>query len=94
VAQEEPQKITEIDRARRVVPPASSIHTHPAFINSRLVDFENESLGQFYEEIARPARHLRSVKAVGAGRAPTEKILQAPSNGRELPRSKPSLAMV
>ncbi len=75
------KKIIEIDCARQVVLPGFvDSHTHPAFINPRLVDFEKRISGATYEEIAAAGGGIRSsVEAVRkAGKnALTEKILQA-----------------
>jgi len=75
------KKIIEIDCARHVVLPGFvDSHTHPAFINPRLVDFEKRISGATYEEIAAAGGGIRSsVEAVRkAGKnALTEKILQA-----------------
>src|SRR5580698_957895 len=75
------KKVTEIDCARHVVLPGFvDSHTHPAFINPRLVDFEKRISGATYEEIAAAGGGIRSsIEAVRrAGKsALTEKILQA-----------------
>jgi imidazolonepropionase len=75
------KKITEIDCARHVVLPGFvDSHTHPAFINPRLVDFEKRISGATYEEIASAGGGIRSsIEAVRkAGKtALAEKILQA-----------------
>ncbi len=75
------KKIIEIDCARHVVLPGFvDSHTHPAFMNPRLVDFEKRISGATYEEIAAAGGGIRSsVEAVRkAGKsALTEKVLQA-----------------
>ena len=75
------KKVTEIDCARQVVLPGFvDSHTHPAFINPRLVDFEKRISGATYEEIAEAGGGIRSsVEAVRkAGKsALTERIQQA-----------------
>ena len=75
------KKVIEIDCARQVVLPGFvDSHTHPAFMNPRLVDFEKRISGATYEEIAAAGGGIRSsVEAVRkAGKsALTEKILQA-----------------
>src|SRR5271154_3867725 len=75
------KKIVEIDcRGRVVLPGFVDSHTHPAFINPRLVDFEKRISGATYEEIAAAGGGIRSsVEAVRkAGKsALTEKVLQA-----------------
>jgi imidazolonepropionase len=75
------KKVIEIDCARHVVLPGFvDSHTHPAFMNPRLVDFEKRISGATYEEIAAAGGGIRSsVEAVRkAGKnALTEKILQA-----------------
>lgn len=75
------KKVTEIDCARHVVLPGFvDSHTHPAFINPRLVDFEKRIGGASYEEIAAAGGGIRSsVEAVRkAGKSVlSEKVLQA-----------------
>jgi len=75
------KKVIEIDCARHVVLPGFvDSHTHPAFINPRLVDFEKRISGATYEEIAAAGGGIRSsVEAVrkAAKNALTEKVLQA-----------------
>jgi imidazolonepropionase len=75
------KKVIEIDCARKVVLPGFvDSHTHPAFINPRLIDFEKRVCGATYEEIAEAGGGIRSsVEAVRrAGKsALTEKILEA-----------------
>lgn len=75
------KKIIEIDCARRVVLPGFvDSHTHPAFINPRLVDFEKRITGATYEEIAEAGGGIRSsveaVRKAGKG-ALAEKVLRA-----------------
>ena len=54
-------KVTEIDCADKVVVPGFvDSHTHPAFINPRLVDFERRIAGATYEEIAEAGGGIRS----------------------------------
>ena len=75
------KRVTEIDCGRHVVLPGFvDSHTHPAFINPRLVDFEKRISGATYEEIAAAGGGIRSsVEAVRkAGKsALSEKVLQA-----------------
>jgi imidazolonepropionase len=75
------KQIIEIDCTRHVVlPGVVDSHTHPAFMNPRLVDFEKRISGATYEEIAAAGGGIRSsVEAVRkAGKnALTKKILQA-----------------
>jgi imidazolonepropionase len=75
------KKVTEIDCARHVVLPGFvDSHTHPAFINPRLVDFEKRISGATYEEIAAAGGGIRSsIEAVRkAGKsALAEKVLCA-----------------
>lgn len=60
------KRVLEIDCERQVVLPGFvDSHTHPAFINSRLVDFEKRISGATYEEIAEAGGGIRSsVEAV------------------------------
>lgn len=54
-------KIVEIDCAGKVVLPGFvDSHTHPAFVNPRLVDFEKRIEGASYEEIAAAGGGIRS----------------------------------
>ena len=54
-------KVTEIDCAGKVVLPGFvDSHTHPAFINPRLLDFEERVSGVSYEEIAKAGGGIRS----------------------------------
>ncbi len=75
------KKVIEIDCARHVVLPGFvDSHTHPAFMNPRLVDFEKRISGATYEEIAAAGGGIRSsVEAVRkAGKsALTEKVTRA-----------------
>lgn len=53
--------VTEIDCERRVVLPGFvDSHTHPAFINPRLLDFEKRISGATYEEISESGGGIRS----------------------------------
>lgn len=55
------KRVTEIDCERRVVLPGFvDSHTHPAFINPRIVDFEKRISGATYEEIAEAGGGIRS----------------------------------
>ena len=55
------KKITEIDcRSKVVLPGFVDSHTHPAFIQPRLVDFEKRISGATYEEIAEAGGGIRS----------------------------------
>lgn len=55
------RKITEIDCAGQVVVPGFvDSHTHPAFTNPRLVDFEKRLEGASYEQIASAGGGIRS----------------------------------
>jgi len=75
------RNVIEIDCERQVVLPGFvDSHTHPAFINPRLVDFEKRISGATYEEIAEAGGGIRSsVEAVR--KAPksqlAEKVLEA-----------------
>jgi imidazolonepropionase len=75
------KRVIEIDCARHVVLPGFvDSHTHPAFMNPRLVDFEKRISGATYEEIAAAGGGIRSsVEAVRkAGKsALAEKVLRA-----------------
>jgi imidazolonepropionase len=73
------KKITEIDCAGKVVLPGFvDSHTHPVFVNPRLVDFEKRVEGASYEEIAAAGGGIRSslegVRAAGK-RVLAEKVL-------------------
>jgi len=55
------KKVLEIDCAGQVVLPGFvDSHTHPAFVNPRLVDFEKRTAGATYEEIAEAGGGIRS----------------------------------
>jgi imidazolonepropionase len=55
------KKITEIDcRGRVVLPGFVDSHTHPVFMQPRLVDFEKRISGAHYEEIAAAGGGIRS----------------------------------
>ena len=55
------KKITEIDCERQVVLPGFvDSHTHPAFIDPRLIDFEKRISGATYEQIAEAGGGIRS----------------------------------
>ena len=75
------KKVIEIDCERQVVLPGFvDSHTHPAFIDPRLIDFENRISGATYEQIAEAGGGIRSsVEAVRkAGKALlAEKVFEA-----------------
>jgi imidazolonepropionase len=53
--------VLEVDCERQVVLPGFvDSHTHPAFVNPRLVDFEKRAAGATYEEIAEAGGGIRS----------------------------------
>jgi len=55
------KRVTEIDCSGRVVLPGFvDSHTHPAFMQPRLVDFEKRISGAGYEEIAEAGGGIRS----------------------------------
>src|SRR5262249_18019429 len=55
------KRITEIDCSGKVVPPGFvDSHTHPVFVNPRLVDFEKRIEGASYEAIAAAGGGIRS----------------------------------
>jgi imidazolonepropionase len=55
------RRVTEIDCGRRVVLPGFvDSHTHPVFMQPRLVDFEKRISGARYEEIAEAGGGIRS----------------------------------
>ncbi|MGC2197675.1 MAG: imidazolonepropionase [Terriglobales bacterium] len=75
------KKVVEIDCEGQVVLPGFvDSHTHPAFMNPRLVDFEKRTAGASYEEIATAGGGIRSsvdpVRKAGKG-ALAEKVLGA-----------------
>ena len=75
------KKVIEIDCERQVVLPGFvDSHTHPAFMNPRLVDFEKRTAGATYEEIAEAGGGIRSsiepVRKAGKS-ALAEKVLSA-----------------
>lgn len=74
------KKVTEIDCQGQVVLPGFvDSHTHPAFVQPRLVDFEKRISGATYEQIAEAGGGIRSsVEAVRkAGKSKlTEKVLE------------------
>ena len=54
-------KVQEIDCAgRAVLPGLIDSHTHPAFVEPRLIDFEKRTAGATYEEIAAAGGGIRS----------------------------------
>src|SRR5262249_13359268 len=75
------KKLVEIDCEGQVVLPGFvDSHTHPAFMNPRLVDFEKRTGGATYEEIAEAGGGIRSsVEPVrtAAKSQLTEKLLDA-----------------
>lgn len=73
--------VVEIDCAGQVVLPGFvDSHTHPAFINPRLVDFEKRASGATYEQIAEAGGGIRSsiepVRKAGKAQL-AEKVLEA-----------------
>jgi imidazolonepropionase len=55
------KKVTEIDCAGKVVTPGFvDSHTHPVFVEPRLIDFEKRIEGASYEEIAAAGGGIRS----------------------------------
>ena len=73
--------IVEIDCAGQIVLPGFvDSHTHPAFINPRLVDFEKRASGATYEQIAEAGGGIRSsiepVRKAGKAQL-AEKVLDA-----------------
>ena len=75
------KRIVEIDCEGQVVLPGFvDSHTHPAFMNPRLVDFEKRTAGASYEEIAAAGGGIRSsvepVRKAGKS-ALAEKVLGA-----------------
>jgi imidazolonepropionase len=75
------KKVREIDCSGKVVLPGFvDSHTHPVFVNPRLVDFEKRIEGASYEEIAAAGGGIRSsVDAVreAGRRLLTEKVVAA-----------------
>jgi imidazolonepropionase len=68
------QKIVELDCARQVVLPGFvDSHTHPVFVEPRLVDFEKRIAGATYEQIATAGGGIRS--SVNAVRKAGKKLL-------------------
>jgi imidazolonepropionase len=75
------KKIVEVDCEGQVVLPGFvDSHTHPAFMNPRVVDFEKRTAGATYEEIAEAGGGIRSsvepVRKAGRG-ALAAKVLRA-----------------
>jgi imidazolonepropionase len=75
------KKVIEIDCTGQVVLPGFvDSHTHPAFMNPRLLDFEKRTAGATYEEIAEAGGGIRSslegVRKAGKSRL-AEKVLVA-----------------
>jgi imidazolonepropionase len=75
------KKIVEVDcQGQVVVPGFVDSHTHPAFMNPRLLDFEKRTAGASYEEIAAAGGGIRSsaepVRKAGRS-ALAEKVLCA-----------------
>lgn len=75
------KKVIEIDCVGQIVLPGFvDSHTHPAFMNPRLVDFEKRTAGATYEEIAEAGGGIRSsiepVRKAGKS-ALAEKVLEA-----------------
>jgi imidazolonepropionase len=75
------KKVLEVDCAGQVILPGFvDSHTHPVFINPRLVDFEKRIEGASYEEIAAAGGGIRSsvegVRKAGEG-VLAEKVLNA-----------------
>jgi len=55
------KRVLEIDcKGQVVLPGFVDSHTHPAFINARLVDFERRTAGATYEQIAEAGGGIRS----------------------------------
>ncbi len=75
------KKITEVDcKGKVVLPGFVDSHTHPAFMQPRLVDFEKRISGATYEEIAEAGGGIRSsldTVRKAAKTALTQKILAA-----------------
>jgi imidazolonepropionase len=73
--------VTEIDCAGQlVIPGFVDSHTHPVFVNPRLVDFEKRAAGATYEQIAEAGGGIRSsvepVRKAGKSLL-AEKVLEA-----------------
>ncbi len=75
------KKVVEIDCSGKVVIPGFvDSHTHPVFVNPRLIDFENRIEGASYETIASAGGGIRSsLEAVRKASKPalTERVLKA-----------------
>jgi imidazolonepropionase len=70
------KKVTKIDCARKIVTPGFvDSHTHPVFVNPRLIDFEKRIEGASYEEIAAAGGGIRS--SLDAVRKATKTALTA-----------------
>jgi imidazolonepropionase len=68
------KKVTEIDcRGRVVLPGFVDSHTHPVFVQPRLIDFEKRIAGASYEQIAEAGGGIRS--SIAGVRAASEKAL-------------------
>jgi imidazolonepropionase len=71
------KKIAEIDcRGKVVVPGFVDSHTHPAFINPRLLDFEKRIAGASYEQIATAGGGIRSSVA-DVSKAPQSRLTKS-----------------
>jgi imidazolonepropionase len=69
------KKVTEIDCAGKVVLPGFvDSHTHPVFVNPRLVDFEKRIEGASYEQIAAAGGGIRSSLAAVRKAAKSELV--------------------
>lgn len=68
------KRVMEIDcKGKVVLPGFVDSHTHPAFMDPRLIDFEKRIAGGTYEEIAKAGGGIRS--SLEATRQATKKIL-------------------
>jgi imidazolonepropionase len=68
------KKVTEIDcRGRVVLPGFIDSHTHPVFVNPRLIDFEQRISGANYEEISEAGGGIRS--SIGGVRKASKNVL-------------------
>jgi imidazolonepropionase len=68
------KEVTEIDcRGRVVLPGFVDSHTHPVFMQPRLIDFEKRIAGASYEQIAQAGGGIRS--SIAGVRAASEKAL-------------------